>query len=228
MIDWKEVREWITIAGAALAFGISLWQYRRAQAWKRAEWIASEMRIFFDDPRINNALSMLDWGKRYLPLLLKTPLDDEPRAFLYRGKDLLHALTSKRNRQQRPYTNEEISIRDCFDRLLDGLERIENFIKAGLVRHKELAPYLNYWMLLIGDKHNGRKPEHIIVRLWTYIDDYRYTGVQTLLGRFGYDITVRVPGHEASGRSADVVQRSNPPGALRRRVRRRLRPDTPR
>lgn len=202
--DMEEIRAWTTLVGASVAFAAGLWQYRRAQQWKRAEWVAAEMRTFFDDPRIMNALHMLDWNRRELPLLLSTSPNPQSSSFTYTADQLLHALTSRTNPQQRPYKPEEYCIRDCFDRLLDALERFESFIKARLVKHKDLDPYLAYWMRLLGDRSNGRKSAETMDRLWTYIDDYRFSGVQSLLGRFAYDITPRTRSSTASLGSQQV------------------------
>lgn len=52
-----------TLLGAAVAFVIGLIQYRRAQQWKRAEWVAQEMKGVFSDPLVQAALTMIDWGQ---------------------------------------------------------------------------------------------------------------------------------------------------------------------
>ena len=204
VLNWEEIREWTTLIGAAGAFAAGLWQYRRSQQWKRAEWVAAEMRTFFDDPRIMNALHMLDWNRRELPLLLSTSPNSQSSSFTYTAGQLLHALTSPTNPQQRPYKPEESCIRDCFDRLLDALERFESFINARLIEQADLAPYLAYWMRLLGDRNNGRKSPEVMDRLWTYIADYRFSGVQSVLRRFGYDITPRTRSSTASLESQQV------------------------
>ena len=86
------------------------------------------------------------------------------------------------------FSEEELAIRDCFDRLLDQLERFEVFIRSGLVTYSALRPYLQYWFELIGNPQYGRKSPDLIYRLWSYIADYGFSGVQDLADRFGYDI----------------------------------------
>jgi hypothetical protein len=81
-------------------------------------------------------------------------------------------------------------MRDCFDRMLDGLERFQVFVESGLVSTQELQPYLRYWIRLIGDdQKNPRKEPHVVRRLWVYIDEYGYKRVQKLCLAFGFDIT---------------------------------------
>jgi len=43
-------------------------QYRKADQWKRAEFLANEMKEFFDDPDVRNVLTMIDWGQRRVDL----------------------------------------------------------------------------------------------------------------------------------------------------------------
>jgi hypothetical protein len=58
IIDWFKARtlseriEFAKIAAGAIAFALGLWQYRRNQKWKRLEFVAGEMKIFFDDPAV--------------------------------------------------------------------------------------------------------------------------------------------------------------------------------
>jgi hypothetical protein len=37
------------LLGASAAFMVGLIQYRKAQRWKRMEWVAKEMDVFFAD-----------------------------------------------------------------------------------------------------------------------------------------------------------------------------------
>ena len=53
---------------ALIAFFIGLRQYNRTQQWKRAEFLASEMKELLADPKAVNALTMIDWGARKIKL----------------------------------------------------------------------------------------------------------------------------------------------------------------
>src|SRR2546429_1260550 len=64
---------WLTVVGSfgtacALVFGY--FQYRKADRWKRAEFLAKEMKGFFSDPDVRNVLMMIDWAERRINLLL--------------------------------------------------------------------------------------------------------------------------------------------------------------
>src|SRR5688572_10344789 len=59
--DWGDVPTWVGVAGAAVAFSVGLKQYREAQAWKRSEFVASEMEKFFATPRVETACLLIDY-----------------------------------------------------------------------------------------------------------------------------------------------------------------------
>lgn len=178
--------DWIMAAVTVIGVPAALWQYVQAQRWKRAEWVAEEIKEFLASPATANALWMLDWNARSLPLLHPGAKANE--RFDYEQETLLHALSSDSSPQKRDYSPAEVSIRDCFDSLLNGLERFQHFVDAGLVGVNDLAPYLQYWLEVIGDPENTRKSAEVRRRLWGYIHDYGYDGVERLLRSRGYDI----------------------------------------
>ena len=189
-----DAREWVavgTVAAAFVAFVAGLVQYRKTQGWKRAEFVAKEIKDFKTDPAIRNALLMLDWNERYIELF---PHEEEPskRNALVTDALLAHALAplpdKSAARLHEEYKKEEIAIRAAFDLLFDALERFEYFIQAGLVKRKEFDPYLSYWIEILGNRRSNRKPPQVLDNLWAYLDSYSYSGVQKLLRRYGYNI----------------------------------------
>ena len=173
------------IAGL-IAFLVGLIQYVRAQLWKRAEFVAKEIKEFESKPSVKLAMQMLDWNaRRYKLFPEKQPAEQEA---VVTDKTLSSALVPHEDREPTVFTPVEVCIRDIFDQFLDGLERFEHFIESGLVTHKEFYPYLIYWIKIIGDRNSGRKPPEFYDSFWKYLDSYGYSGVQKLLGRYGYII----------------------------------------
>src|SRR4051812_8365932 len=112
-----ELGHWISLgtAGAALiAFIVGLIQYRHAQRWKRAEFVAKEIKEFKNDPAIRNALLMLDWNERYIELF---PNREDPikRSVLVNDDLLCRALAplpdKSAARLHEDFKEEEIAIR---------------------------------------------------------------------------------------------------------------------
>jgi len=180
--SWEpgDVLKALALIGAAIAFGIGLLQYRRAQQWKRAEWIAQEMKQLVGDPIVQAVLLMIDWGSRRIPLY--PDRDNEAERYVLLNDDqIAHALMSHEDRPE-GFTELEADIRAAFDRLLDGLERFNSYVTTGLVTEADLAAYLGYWAREICVE---AKPgtEDRLVQLRLYMEKYGFTGAHSLLKR---------------------------------------------
>jgi hypothetical protein len=182
-----ETGNWLTMAalsGGFLAFLAGLVQYRHAQRWKRAEFVANEMKEFKADGMVRNALLLLDWNERAVELF-PHEADVEKRSVRVEDRAIAGALVPHVTRCD--FSPVEIALRDTFDRFFDRLERFEYFLQAGLVSSRQFAPYLAYWMDILGNEHSGRKSPEVVRAIWGYVDFY-YSGVASLLRRFGYKI----------------------------------------
>lgn len=83
----------------------------------------------------------------------------------------------------------ETALRDWFNKLLNGLEHFGYFIESGMFTEKELQPWLNYWIKLIGDPAYRRPgASKVYDALYSYIHHSGFFGVQKLFERFGYRI----------------------------------------
>jgi hypothetical protein len=205
----EEAREWIASSITFLAILGGLFQYWRAQQWKRTEFLAQEMKDFFGGRKIQNALTMMDWGRRKVDLF--NDQEHPERWPTVTRKMQSHALylhpltqivTNEANAESQEdedeegtpldtelpgFTREEAAIRDAYDAFLDGLERFASYLTTGLVAATDLSPYLRYWMDEIPKK--GKPSENdFTCLLLSYICFYNYSGVQQLLRTFGNDI----------------------------------------
>lgn len=206
--DYKAEELIISIFGFGATVGlllIGLWQYRRADLWKRSEFIAREIETFQKDPVVRNAFAMLDWDSRHINLYQKSEPKAEDMVFVDREllwKALLPHPVKMLCEQyrfgspaaeadnQRLFRFPEVAIRDTFDTFLGYLQRFSHFIDAGLVTPHEIGIYLLYWIRLIAGSDEITEGTNAPWRLvlLAYIDFYGFE-VQTLFGKLGYDIT---------------------------------------
>lgn len=179
-MEWKtdDILTAVALIGGAIAFILGLLQYRKAQQWKRVEWVAQEMKLFFSDPMVQNALQMIDWGERRI-LLFPHREKFEDRYVVVSGEDVKLALLPHDERPK--YTEVEAAIRDCFDRFLDGIERFESYVATGLVRPADLEPYLSYWGYHIAAAREGDPKVERLVQLRKYMGRYGYIGTSRLI-----------------------------------------------
>src|ERR1022692_3191853 len=55
--------------GSFIVFCIAVSTYYRTERWKRAEFLAHEMKEFFGTLGVQRALLLIDWGERRIRLL---------------------------------------------------------------------------------------------------------------------------------------------------------------
>ena len=63
--NWIEI---LKLLGATAAFWIGLNQYRKSETWKRLEFVAAEIKTFYDDAAVKLAMGMLDWRRKEVAL----------------------------------------------------------------------------------------------------------------------------------------------------------------
>ena len=193
----------LTSLGALAVFGLGLWQYIRADRWKRTEFLANEMKTFFSDPDIRNVLAMCDYDPRRVNLFhLETLRMNE---FPVVSKRLqVNALIpdSLMPQMKEKFSSRELRIRDSFEKFLDTLDRFGADIERNLYSSDDLDPYFGYWFLRILALSTPKKNTMKAVdgALWTgalicFIEYYRYTRVsemfQHFLRRSGSEISAR-------------------------------------
>ena len=183
--QWKpdEILKAVALAGAVVAFVVGLLQYRRGQQWKRAEWVAQEMKQLFGDPVVQATLLMIDWGSRRVPLFPDRAKPEERIVFLT-NHDVARALMPHEARQgDNGFSDIEVEIRAAFDRTLDGIERFHSYVATGLVETNDLQSYLRYWARMITGP--SRPPdgddEDRLERLRAYMQKYGFEGGLELL-----------------------------------------------
>lgn len=244
---WKFLLSIFGYLGALGAFAVGLVQYRRADYWKRSEFLAKEMKEYFADPKVILALTMVDWGQRDIQLFSPSKLengnidsgertvDRKLQCEALRPHDWPSASptalgtkpASSDEMSTKPpssdavaknggassggtrFTPEQAVIRDCYDRFLDGFERIGNYLSGKLLSVEDLKPYVGYWVNDIADTRCDGADSLWCVYLFAYIEFYSFLGVQTLFLAFGHDIGITSPMV-----AKFVSQSADKPGAL--------------
>jgi hypothetical protein len=183
----------------ALLFGV--FQYRRSERWKRAEFVAKEIKEFESDRVVRNALLMIDWGVRKFNLnfvpneqfenYIEVTREMQRKALMPHSSKAIddsEASACDGDGPVRGFTSVEALIRDTYDVLLDHLERFGNFVRSGLVSKEEFEPYLIYWLQSMTSTEGSREDRSWRLALLTYISFYRYPGVNYLFKVYGMAI----------------------------------------
>jgi hypothetical protein len=247
---FKFVLSVIGYLGALTAFFVGLAQYKRADYWKRAEFLAKDLKDFFNDKQVSTALTLMDWGARYVNLGVKKA----EATVRHRGDETLvnralqcsalrpHTILSSSGASESEmsssiiptanrstlrdmaadaalphsedretsesdsssdasgtnapttggaaFSPEEAAIRDCYDKLLDGMNRYGNYLSGELVSVDDLDPYLGYWIRDVASTDCDGTDGFWSLCLLAYIDFYAFLGVQSLFAGFGFDIAI--------------------------------------
>jgi hypothetical protein len=216
----KTVELMISIFGFAavvvtLFFGFI--QYRRAEKWKRGEFIANAIKEFESNPTVRNALLMIDYGRRKINIFQTPGLTDEEGVRITRGVQWRALLPDTLKRQFEEYRDEslkitspishdtptlaeaedvgevftplEAKIRDTYDVFLGYLERFASLMELRLVTAEEFDPYLRYWIDAITKNDLPERSATWRCTLLTYINFYDYSRVMGLFAAYGKDIS---------------------------------------
>jgi len=197
----------LALLGAIIAFGVGLLQYWKAQRWKRAEFLADEMKDFFATPRVQRSLLLIDWGSRDIQLLEDRPADESwvivtrqmqtmglrPHILLDRTGSDPETFTVDEGASGEGFTESQAGIRDCYDTSLAGLERFASYAKAGLIDVSSLRPYIGYWVDDISSSTENPDDAAWCAALLTYVSFYRFDDVLWLFDAFGSSIRPSSP-----------------------------------
>lgn len=196
-----EIKSIATVAGAIgsfIVFTIGVSSYLRTEKWKKAEFLAAEMKEFLSTPRVQKALLLIDWGSREIQLLEDRPLDESrivvsrqiqtmalrPHILLNRTGSDPEIFTVDGTDSEEGFTQAEAAIRDCYDAFLDGLERFGSYVQTGVVELSSLRPYIGYWIDDISCATDNADDAAWCAALLTYITFYRFDSVLWLFDAF--------------------------------------------
>ena len=200
------IKSLVTVASAAggvVVFWMGVSSYRRTEKWKKAEFLANEMKEFFASPRIQRTLLLIDWGHRDIQLLEYLPLEQShvivdrkmqtmalrPHVLLDKTGSDPEIFSTDGKDHEAGFSPPEAAIRDCYDTFLDGLERFSSYVRTGLVELPSLRPYLGYWIHEISCGTENVDDAAWCAALLTYIAFYNFEGVLWLFDAFGQSIS---------------------------------------
>ncbi len=122
-IEFKpiEIADLLKLIGALTVFALGLYQYARAQKWKRGEFIAAQIKEFEANKDIQIMMTILDWTDRkvYFP----SEAGGDPVELRVDDQVLCSALLPHEAAGR--YDRYEVLIRDRVDRFLEMLVRLK-------------------------------------------------------------------------------------------------------
>lgn len=164
---------------ALAVFIKGLIEYTKAQKWKKAEFVANQVKEFNSDANVRMAKLMLDWENREINLF------PEKEPVIVTEGLLLGALTPESYKLQGGqlvgFTEEEAKIRDIFDDFFDKIGVFNQYIEADLIRFSDIKPYIIYWLQVLNGQNENYRSEELVIQISKYLKRYGYQDVLALL-----------------------------------------------
>ena len=157
-------------------------EYTKAQKWKKGEFVAKEIKEFQNDFDIKRAMILLDWNSKELDL---KPNEIEGKTKFFFTDDLINSALQT-HREISSFSREEVVIKSIFDSLFDRITLFNNYIETGLIKTKDIKPYLIYWVKILADPRNQRKSKEIKHQIKTFLEEYEYDGVLAFCNKLGF------------------------------------------
>ncbi|MES2772814.1 MAG: hypothetical protein V4722_01430 [Bacteroidota bacterium] len=183
-------KEYIAVGAAIVGLATlikGIFEYSRAQRWKKAEFISKEVKEFYASAVVVRALKILDWDSNWIQLN-KGEIGNA--VTLDFDSDMI--LKSLRHHDEVPdgFSPEEEKIREIIDGLLDKLSLFQHYIEGGLFSANELKGYLKYWTDIMFDENNERKNKGDFRKvLKKYIHTYKFYDLIKLAKGLGYNFS---------------------------------------
>lgn len=159
----------VAIVGGLIAAFKAIAESRENRRWKQAEMAKTCLDEIWRDQLAFAALKMLDWTG----LSFKMPDDTTTPPITHeQRRDSLRVVNT-----QFPTGDPGPFIRDAYDALFDGFERLEHFIRIKLIRFEDVEPRLEYYVEKL-----GTADERPVVL--AFLNAYGFALAQRFLERF--------------------------------------------
>jgi hypothetical protein len=195
------------------SFSFAMCQYRSTQIWKRNEFLANEIKLFYSDKAVVDVEGMLDYngesfidgdGKNQITITvyhLQNMIQKEmPGIFYVNLAKALH------HHSEGSVSEPELKIRKRFDIYFYYIQRFSIFIQNGLFTQKEIYPYLEYHISLLNGLRDHSKGYH--KALYNYLILYDFDRAVEFLGQFTRADYVRLYVDEAKRRKVELASQS--------------------
>ena len=150
----EEHKEFATLALATVGGSAAIWRWMVDQKWRRVQHAQSLIKEFLAKNSTRQAFDILDVIDEELPF----PTDQsETKRILITDDFLIGALSTF---DQKPHNNpDELTVRIALDAFFEDLNIFQSHIDAGLIKLKDIRPYLEYRMKELVGKGRCHKNE---------------------------------------------------------------------
>ena len=180
-----ELKDILSVIGTVLGFGglaFGLYQYYKAQKWKRAEFAAQQLEQLSADAELELCCKLLDWALRRSAVPDKYAALTDEKTFVHDWRIMRQAMLPEEDSGEADWDWQHMMYRDIFDKFFNYFERINHYISIRLIAEKDVAS-LKYWLEQVSAPRF--LPEDQKTLFMRFLKRYEYRGVLELMRRFG-------------------------------------------
>jgi hypothetical protein len=178
--NWTIIPAYIGLVATAISVYYTSRTVRESEKWRKGEFIAAQFEKFNQDSSVEFVTGFLDYYSRLVTFEMEGTSSlsvDDIAEYLFPVDLSPDADPLKRG-----------IIRGYFDDYLDRLSVFNRYINAGLVKQRDVEPYLVYQLKIIDTPGDEERLKSFQEALWSYIERYSFSDVQELLCKFGFNI----------------------------------------
>jgi len=163
---------------AVIIFFSGVRQYKKAESWKKTEFLAKLYSEFSNDLPSLHAGWMIEGDSRDI-------FFEEGDAQVAHPVDLEKICNALRRYEPgTEFSPLDLHIRDSFDSFFVYIEQFDRAIQNGLVDKDEVFPYFTYWITRLNSPDEDKDGERLRIQILDYIDQIGYEHVQRFLKRW--------------------------------------------
>lgn len=141
LLDFFEThKELSALILAAVGGAFALWRWMVDQKWRRVQYAQSLINEFFQEESTSNALKILDVSDEKVDL----SISDKKITVEITGEFLIRSLAINFNTDDND--EDTLHVRTILDDFLGNLSNFQSHIEAGLIKLRDIRPYLVYWI----------------------------------------------------------------------------------
>jgi hypothetical protein len=174
-------KELLTLALATAGGIFALWRWTIDQRWRRVLHAQSLIEKFNQNENTVAAFKILDIVDEEVEFKLS---DDSKKSIKLTNDFLIGALSTFDQKEKND--ENEIVIRAILGDFFDDLSTFQSHVEAGLIKHKDIKPYLEYWFEELTGQGRVHDDPRFGVQVGKYLAYFRYGRVLTLATRLGH------------------------------------------
>jgi hypothetical protein len=168
--DALQSLSWLIASLGGVAAAVwALVQFRETRSWKKTELARNILEEIWADEKCQAAMVLVDYTNREFMISPNT------KVLRITRDEVLNALRT--DSAHLSFSRKEIFIRDCFDNILDALQRLEHYIETKLIAFGDVEYPLEYTVAEL----SGIRPA-----IDTYIEAYDFKHAKAFLKRYDF------------------------------------------